>query len=158
MKKFFSLILVLCFTMSITTVAFAKESCEPTEREIFATDENTKVLYEDSEKALVEYTIQPREDNYGNVWLDSATSSSFPVYTTYSGTLGFTFKIEANDNDSFAYISVEKPGDAGYFWNNVYVDSEVQKVAYNANSGTYTIHYMAYTSAGMRLMCWIYKR
>lgn len=165
MKKIIALLLTLCLSLGTTVTIFATDGAtegeiQKTEKQIFVTDENAKVVYEDSEKALVEYSVQPRENNYGNVWLNASNASSFPVYTTYSGTLGFTFKIEANDNSSWAYVSVQKP-DKNYFWNNVYVGGnagEVLKTAYGASSGTYNIHYAAYTSAGMRLMCWIYKR
>lgn len=98
---------------------------------------------------------------YGSTWVSSSNSGSFTVSTNNSGTIGITLKVESSSNDSWAYLSVQKPN-GSYFKNNVYVDpttgngdGAVYKM-YFASSGTYTIHYIAYTSVGMRLMCWLY--
>lgn len=159
MRKILTLLLAMCFCMGITSNVFAAETVEgKSERQIFATDDNTKVVYEDAEKALVEYTVEPRSNNYGSTWVSSSKSSSFTVYTTYSGSLGFTLKTETSDASSWAYLSVKRPNNS-YYWNNIYVgaNAQVVKTVNNASSGTYTINYSAYTSSGMRIMCWIYK-
>lgn len=159
MKKIISLLLVLCLSLGISTTAFAAETGKDEEHQIAVVDENAKVVYEDSEKAVIEYTVQPRESNYGNVWLNGGSGGNFTVYTTYSGTLYFTFKVEANDNNSWAFLSVTNPAGRTY-WNNLYVDTTKENVVntYGCPSGTYTIGYNAYTTSGMRLMCWIWKK
>lgn len=162
MKKFIALFLALCFCFSATTTAFAAEAdaVQSDSQLICATaDENVEVVYADNEKALIAYTVQPRENNYGYAWLNSSASSSFTVYTNYSGRLGFTFKVECSDSSAFAYLSVQKPG-GGYYWNSLTVgvtNGEVKKSVTGASSGTYTIHYNAYAPAGTRIMCWIYQ-
>lgn len=160
MKKFISIVLALCFALGATLTASAASQYSDVEKPI-SVSENAKIIYENDDYALVQ--VEPlttqRSSGYGYSWINSVEVGSFTVYTPYEGTLGFTFKIEAEDDSSDAYVSVEKPN-GNYYWNNVYVPNsrEVLKKAYYASSGTYTIHYNAYTSAGMRLMCWIYKK
>lgn len=159
MKRFFGLLLVMCLVLGATTTAFAAETSADAEHQISVTSGNATVVYEDDEKALVEYTVEPRGNNYGSAWQNGAGSGSFTVDTTYSGTLGFTFEVESSSSDSWVYLSVVKPNGNEY-WNNVYVDTSEQvfKTAYFASSGTYTVNYTGFTSSGMRIMCWIYKR
>jgi len=105
--------------------------------------------------------ISPLATSYAYVWLDASANGSFPIYTSNSGTIGITLKVESSSNSSWAYCSVYKPNGSA-FWNNVYVDPTTnngngyQGTMLFASSGTYTIVYAAYTTVGMRLMCWLY--
>lgn len=159
MKKFLGFLLVMCLMIGATTPAFAAELPNDAEHQISVTGGNATVVYEDDEKALVEYTVEPRGNGYGSAWQDGAGGGSFTVTTSNSGTLGFTFEVESSSSDSWVYISVLKPNGNEY-WNNVYVDTSEQvfKTAYFASSGTYTINYTGYTPSAMRIMCWIYKK
>lgn len=146
LKSFLAMTLALI--PGITSInAFAEETI------VYKDDDVTVVRVND----LSTYA----NDEYGSVWLNSSASGSFSVNTSHSGTVGITLKVQSTSNDSWAYISVQKP-DGNYFKNNIYVDpttgngdGAVYKM-YFASSGTYTIHYAAYTSVGMRIMCWLY--
>lgn len=151
MKKLIYIFLVLClFSVTVTSSVFAEE------QGISVVNGNAKVVYEDDEKALIEY--MPLDEGYGNNW-STTGSGSFTVYTPYSGTLGFTFKVESSSSSSWAAINVTKPGQSSPYWNYLVVNAgqEQKKVAYGAPSGTYTITFTGYTPNGMRVMCWIYK-
>lgn len=102
-----------------------------------------------------------RGTDYGNAWISSTSSGSFTVTTTKSGTIYMTLKVESSSSSSFAEVSVQKPDNTWYDGTiHVSPSSEsgagVQLKMYCAKSGTYRITYNAYTTAGMRLMCWIY--
>ncbi len=140
MKRILALCLALWISFGISTTCFAVAM-----QETEVKDSMPKVA---------------RENNYGNVWLTKASSSYFTVYTNYSGTLRFTFKVEDADGASFAYITPADPNDNYLVSESRYIDrnsGEVKMTFYGCPSGSYKIHYMAYPSSGMRIMCWIYQ-
>lgn len=99
--------------------------------------------------------------DYESVWLDNSAQGSFDIYNHNSGTVGVTLKVESSSNTSTANIKVKKP-DGSYFLNGVAIypytnggNGGVYTI-YFAQTGTYTIEYNAYTTVGMRIMCWMY--
>lgn len=141
MKKFFSFLMAITLCLSIAVPAFAADSS--------SAQSDTISL------------ASTRSTDYGNAWISSASAGSFTVTTSKSGTLYMTLKVESSSNSSWAYVSVKKPN-GSYYANNIYVDPTSEggegvhlKMTF-ASAGTYTIVYNAYTSVGMRLMCWIY--
>lgn len=141
MKKIIALLTVFALCLCTSIPAFAAES---------------SVSEVDSISV-----VSPRATDYGNVWIDSVESGSFTVTTNRSGTIYMTLKVESSSSASFAEVSVWKPDGSSYD-GIVHVDPSsengegVHLKMYCAKSGTYTIGYNAYTTAGMRLMCWIY--
>lgn len=169
-RKFLVVFIALCLLLSTSvTCAFAAETTDSSSSVSVAIQPNETIVYQDEDVTVVRVNelddstsvASTNDMNYGSVWLDKSSSGSFPVNCDLSGTIGITLKAESSSNDSWAYLSVEKPN-GSYFKNNVYVDpttgdgeGAIFKM-YFASSGEYTIHYMAYTSVGMRLMCWLY--
>ena len=141
LKKITSLLVAICVCFSTPITSFAAEP------------EQTEVP-----SITVKGT---RSVDYGYDWIDGSDSGSFTVNTSNSGTIGITLKIESNDSSAFAYCSIKKPN-GSYYAQNIYVDQNsgggdgVVMTAYFQQSGTYTIEYMAYSSTGTRIMCWIY--
>lgn len=141
MKKIISVLMALLLCVSMAAPAFAADVSpqQPVSTSIAST----------------------RSTDYGDAWIGSSGSGSFTVTTSKGGTLRMTLKVESASNSSFAYVSVKKPNGT-YYKNDIYVDptSEsgegVHLMMILASAGTYTISYNAVTTAGMRLMCWIY--
>lgn len=168
MKKFKSLV-ALCLAMvmafSFSVSAFAATPEEAVDNS-FVISEDATVVYQDDEMTIVETpvttsSVTPRSTDYNSVWLDSSSTGSFRVYTSNTGTVGITLKVESSSNNSSAVLSVQKPN-GSYFKNDVFLTpgqsgGEVQYTILFASSGSYTIHYSAYTEVGMRIMCWMYK-
>lgn len=168
MRKFRSLV-ALCLAMvmafSFSATAFAATS-EEVSTDGFVLAENETIVYQDDEMTIVEtpvdtLDVSPRTTDYNSVWLDSSSTGSFRVYTSNTGTVGITLKVESSSDSSCAYISVQKPN-GSYFKNKVLLTpatngGEAQYTIYFASSGSYTIEYSAYTTVGMRIMCWMYK-
>lgn len=141
MKKIISALMAFVFCLSLALPAFAADS---------STVESDTIS-----------VASTRGTDYGNAWISSSSAGSFTVTTSKSGTLYMTLKAESSSNSSWAYVSVKKPN-GSYYANNIYVDPTSEggegvhlKMTF-ASAGTYTIVYNAYTTAGMRLMCWIY--
>lgn len=172
-SKFLAIIMALsvCFGTSVTSV-FAAEATSDANNQQVVLQEGETIVYQDEDVTLVQcaddeedveenVVSSTRSTDYGSVWLNSSDSNSFSVYTSNSGTIGITLKAESSSNSSWAYLAIQKPN-GSYFKNNVYVDPTTgggegaRYKMYSASSGTYTIHYDAYTSVGMRLMCWLY--
>ncbi len=164
-RKIFTLLLAICLTFStVSATAFAAE----TNSNSIVLPDNETIVYQDDDVTVVKVdeSVQTEQASakattYESVWLDSSDSGSFSVNTPNSGTIGITLKVESQSNDSWAYISVQKPN-GDYFKNNVYIDPTTNNgeggvyKMYFASSGDYTIHYIGYTSVGMRIMCWLY--
>ncbi len=102
-----------------------------------------------------------RTVDYESVWLNSSASGSFPIYNHNGGTVGITLKVESASDASVANINVKKP-DGSYYLNGVAVNPNTNNgngavfQLLFAQTGTYTIEYTAYTTVGMRIMCWMY--
>lgn len=128
--------------------------CICTSIPVFAAESSTAEI----EPIIVSST---RGTDYGNAWISSSSAGSFTVTTSKSGTIYMTLKVESSSSDSFAEVSVWKPNGSAYD-GIIHVDPSsengggVHLQMYCAQSGTYTIGYNASTTAGMRLMCWIY--
>lgn len=165
-KSFVALCLAMVMAFSFSTVAFAATPDEHVTEPVVA-DESAVVVYQDDEMTVVRTPagadddgISPLSTDYNSRWLDSSGTGSFSVYTSNTGTVGITLKVESSSSDSVAYISVKKP-DGSYFKNKVFlqanVDPEAKYTIFFAKSGSYTIEYTAWTEVGMRIMCWMYK-
>lgn len=141
MKKIIALLTVFALCLCISIPAFAAES---------STAEVEPIIVSSA-----------RGTDYGNAWISSSGAGSFTVTTSKSGTIYMTLKVESSSNSSFAEVSVQKP-DNTWYDGIIHVDPSSESGAgvhlkmYCAKSGTYRIAYNAYTTAGMRLMCWIY--
>lgn len=103
------------------------------------------------------------ETSYESVWLNGSAGGSFPIYTSNTGTFGITIKVESSSDDSWTYCTVVAPnGNPCSGCNGLYIDRNTNGGdgwyghVYNASGGTYQINYQAYTTVGMRIMCWIY--
>ena len=103
------------------------------------------------------------EMSYESVWLNGPSGGSFPIHTNNTGTFGITIKVESSSSDSWTYCTVIDPsGNPCKGCNGLYIDRDTNGGdgwyghVYNASSGTYQISYQAYTTVGMRIMCWIY--
>lgn len=168
-KRFFTMLLALCMTFGITTTtAFAAEEDASKSSTSIAIPVNESIIYQDEDVVITcvneteqKSLMSAKATTYESVWLNSSDSGSFVVNTQNSGTIGVTLKVESSSNSSFAYLSIQKPN-GSYFKENVYVspttnngNGGVYKM-YFASSGNYTIHYVAYTDVGMRIMCWLY--
>lgn len=163
MKKFTALLSALLLCILLATPAFASETSN---HSFTASDTNGKIVYQDEDVIIVQVnssdTASARNTTtYESTWLNSSGSGSFPIYTANSGTIGVTFKVESSSDDSWASISLQKPN--GSYYDGIFtVDRNsnngdgIYFHMYFAKSGTYTVHYSAYTSVGMRIMCWMY--
>lgn len=156
----------LCFmSFNISTLAAESSTCHDNA----ALLKGESIVYQNEDFTIVRSavdnteneSINARSTDYGYAWINSSASGSFTVTTSKSGTIGITLKVESSSNDSWAYMSIQKP-DGSYFKNNIAIDPTtgggeggIYKI-YFASSGTYTIHYIAHTTVGMRLMCWLY--
>ena len=113
----------------------------------------------DSKKPVAPNGVKTTD--YESVWLDYSASGSFDIYNHNSGTVGVTLKVESASTSSTANIKVKKP-DGSYFLNSVQINPTTNGgqgglyTIYFAQTGTYTIEYTAYTTVGMRIMCWMY--
>ena len=171
MKKVRSIValcLVMAMAFSFSATAFAAAPDEAV-TDTVVVGENETIVYQDDEMTIVETPIDtdasalgvsPLSTDYNSVWLDSSSNGSFKVYTSNTGTIGITLKVESPAAGSSAIISVKKPN-GSYFKNNVFLTpdedgGEKQYKIYFAQSGSYTYEYSAYTTVGMRIMCWMY--
>lgn len=161
MKKFIALLSALFLCICLSTPAFATE----VNTSVAVLNDSEKIVYQDEYITITQGNssdvASTRAMAYESTWLNSSTAGSFPIYTANSGTIGVTFKVESSSDDSWASISLQKP-DGSYYDGIFYVDRNsnngdgIYFHIYFAKSGTYTVHYSAYTSVGMRIMCWMY--
>lgn len=162
LKRFivFFLALITCLTM--VSVANAQETSK-----VIYENENFVVMLgnpNDPDAALSSTALAlANQTSYESVWLNDSAQGSFPIYTDNTGTFGITVKVESSSSDSWAYCTVADPDNnpcKGF--NGFYVDPNTNNGdgwyghVYNATGGTYKISYQAYTTVGMRIMCWIY--
>lgn len=164
-RSFVALCLVMAMAFSFSATAFAAAPDEAV-TDTVVVGENETIVYQDDEMTIVEtpvdanaFGVSPLATSYNSKWLDTSANGSFSVYTSNTGTIGITLKVESSSSDSWAYISVKKPN-GSYFKNKVFlqaiVDPEAQYKIYFASSGSYTIEYTGWTEVGMRIMCWMY--
>ena len=163
-KGILCLALAIMLCLSFSSFAYATES-GPKFGDIVYEDEYIVVLFGNPDSPdtpiSAEAVAMTRGSDYASIWVSSSSSGNFSINNTHSGTVGITLKVESTSNSSWAYLSVQKP-DGSYFKNNIYVDPTTgggagwQGTMLFASTGTYKIHYTAYTSVGMRIMCWMY--
>lgn len=166
-KSFVALCLAMVMAFSFSAVAFAATPDGHVTEPVVA-DDAAVVVYQDDEMTVVRTPagadddgISPLSTDYNSKWIDSSGTGSFSVYTSNTGTVGITLKVESSSNSSCAYLSIKKP-DGSYYKNSVYLEpgldgGEAKYTIFFAKSGSYTIEYTAYTKVGMRIMCWMYK-
>lgn len=162
MKKVIALLTVLILCMCLSMPAFATEA----RNDELVLSENEKIAYQDDDVIIIQSNgtgdvSLANTMTYESVWLNSSSAGSFPIYTSNSGTIGVTFKVESSSNDSWASISLEKPD--GKYYDGIFTVDPTSNNGdgiyfhmYFAKSGTYRVHYSGYTSVGMRIMCWMY--
>lgn len=165
-RSFVALCLVMAMAFSFSATAFAAAPDEAV-TETVVVGENETIVYQDDDMTIVETPVDanalgvsPLATSYNSKWLDTSGSGSFSVYTSNTGTIGITLKVESSSNSSCALISVKKPN-GSYYKNDIYLEpgtngGEGQYKIYFASSGSYTIEYVAWTEVGMRIMCWMY--
>lgn len=164
-RSFVALCLAMVMAFSFSSVAFAAEPETNGFADVVLAEGET-VAYQDDEVMIVETSaaesgISPYSTDYNSVWVASSSSGNFSVYTSNSGTVGVILSVSSSDSSSSAYISIKKPN-GSFFKNDVYLTpaqngGEATYKMYFASSGTYTVYYTAYTTAGMRIMCTLYK-
>ena len=99
--------------------------------------------------------------DYESVWLDKSSVGKFTIYNTHSGKVGITIGVEAASDASWAQVYITTPKGNVIFMNQSMPirdsDGEILAQMPSASTGTYTVHYTASTSEGMRIMCWMYN-
>lgn len=167
-RSFVALCLVMAMAFSFSATAFAAAPDEAV-TETVVVGENETIVYQDDEMTIVEtpvgtdvnaFGVSPLATSYNSRWLDTSANGSFTVYTSNTGTIGITLKVESPSDSSTALISIKKPN-GSYYKNNIFLTpgengGEGQYKIYFAQSGSYTYEYSAWTNAGMRIMCWMY--
>ena len=149
MKKFLTFLIALVFCLSSTTFAMAADSTSEFATSTVSEDDLTTV-YETRSNL-----------NYGSIWLNAGESGgfSFNVTTSYSGNIGFTFKVESSDPSAFATISMKDPNGKELVQAvglTVKANGEAFGTIVGGVPGTYTVTGIAYAPAGTRIMCWLY--
>lgn len=158
LRSFVALSLAMVMAFSFSAVAFA---AEPDTDVVLAEDE--AIVYQDEDVIIVESatgeasTASTRSNCYNGQWVGSSSTGSFGVYSDNSGTVGITVSTETSQSDAWAYITVVKPNGTPFKNDIAFIGSQSkQYTMYFASTGTYTIKYNVYTTAGMRINCWIY--
>lgn len=165
-KQLMAMFMAICMSLSLVcTSAFATEvHAEPNPHNnssiVYQDDSIAIVQVTDAELANTDTTIPYNANSYESTWLEHSASGSFPIYTSSSGTIGITLKVESSSDSSVASIIVQKPdGTNATRWITVNRNTNNGNgyffYIYGASSGTYTIKYNASTSVGMRIMCWM---
>lgn len=177
MKKtrcFIAMIMLFCMCVCMSTTAFAATGYGnielsmmntqfgfevPSDAEILYEDEQVCFYQSESKSIQDELEISPRvDDNYGYAWVASSDVGSFHVNCTLTGTVQGTFKVESSSNQSTAQMTISGPC--------TQVPSTITVAPWNGDvyftlkgctAGRYTVSYIASTTVGMRLMCWLYK-
>lgn len=159
-KKLMAMFLAVCMTLSLVcTSVFAAEV--PTEE----LPDGATIVYQDDEITVIESDvpfggeggIAPlNELTYESTWINGSTGGRFPIYTPNTNTW-VTLAIESSSNDSCAYIQILN-SNMNLVYGDVYVDNAHNNKYFqiSGNPGTYYVNYMAYTSVGMRIMCWMH--
>ena len=102
---------------------------------------------------------------YGNVWLNAgsyyaSSTEYFTVSNTHTGTVNLTFKVESSANPTFTLRVVNPNGLTvltAVVVNKGTNSGEGFKTSIKSGlSGTYKIYYTGTTTAGARIMCWMY--
>lgn len=168
-KRFISL-LVTSFSLIVSSiipsnVAYAAE-IEPT---TIYEDENVVVLLGnpiDPDAELSETAVSlasARSLSYESNWENGSTSGNLYINTNNTGNFGVTVKIESSDSNAFAYCSLYTPsGSVCKGLSSFYVDQNTNNgegflgTIVNGTSGRYKLSYMLSSSAGTRVMIWMY--
>lgn len=177
MKKtrcFIAMIMLFCMCVCMTTTAFAATGADNTELGVmntkfgFEVPDDAVILYEDEQVCFYqseskttqdELSVNPRvDDNYGYAWVNSSSISYFHVNCTLTGTVQGTFKVESSSSQSSAQMTISGP--AAQVPSSITVapwSGDVYFTLKGCTAGRYTVSYIATTTVGMRLMCWLYK-
>ena len=168
-KRFISLLLT-CFSITASTiipsnVAFAAEAQPATIYE----DENVVVLLgnpDDPNAELSETAAalsSARALSYESNWENGSASGNLYINTSNSGSFGVTVKIQSSDSNAFAYCSLYNPnGSVCKGLSSFYVNQNTNSgdgflgTIVNGPSGRYKLSYMLSSSAGTRVMIWLY--
>lgn len=154
MKRFLAIIMSLIMCFATSSVAYAADLSEPS-------NDNVEIVVVDATNPDNPIVIPPdRSADYGYAWIDNPQNSSFTVYSTKTGSLNATFKIETV-SDGFTTIQFSRPNGTTIVgpYDPIYLDgnNDEDYVSFTSYStGNYTVVYHAWCDAGMRIMCWIY--
>jgi|GEM_PF-5481231 len=106
------------------------------------------------------YSVPVRaENNYNNQWFNAGTNrmGSFRVYSTHSGNIGITLKIETSSPNTNVRVWITNSNGITVldtrtltYW------SPEWKTTIRGNAGYYTVNYIVSAPSGTRLMCWTY--
>lgn len=164
-KRILSIALALCCCLISTISVSAAETATAT----FDLPDDAIILYQDDDAVMYQSkseselnsnssTATPRTPvDYASVWLDRSEWGSFTIYNSRSGKTGVTWKVESPSSKSHAQIYMTTPQGLLYLdTRDVYeADGDVY-FRVNGVKGNYTVHYIATTTVGMRIMCWMY--
>lgn len=132
----------------------------PTDAVILYEDEAI-CLYQSASQSAMESGIVPYvDDNYGYAWVnnDYDGRNVFKVNCTLSGTVKGTFKVESSSEASVAQMTISGPMAQLAVTKRLHPsDGDVYFTLNGCQKGTYEVSYIANTTVGMRLMCWLYK-
>lgn len=165
-KRILSIAMALCLCI-IGTIPVSAVAETETEAATFDLPNDAVILYQDDDTVL--YQSKSESDNaivesiartpvdYESVWLNKSEVGSFQIHNSRNGKVGITWKVESSSNDSHAQIYMTNsyglvilttydvhPSDGDVYFKTT------------GNIGYYTVHYIAETTVGMRIMCWMY--
>ena len=125
--------------------------------------EDAIILYQDENAILYQTKMNISSArtavDYESKWVNSTVyGDSFTIYNHRSGNAGVTWGVESSSASSYAQIWMTNP--LGLVVLNTRTvrpsDGEVVFRLTNSSNGRYTVHFNAYTTVGIRVMCWMY--
>lgn len=172
-RGFIAVIMSLCMCLCMPAGAFAASNTEcvetvtitseygfelPADAIIVYEDEGI-CMYQSLSKSAEESEIVPYvDDNYGYAWVSSDDTGTFNVNCTLTGTVKGTFKVESSKEASVAKMTISGPMAQLAVTKRLHPShGDVYFTLNGCQKGTYEVSYIANTTVGMRLMCWLYK-
>lgn len=164
-KRILSIALAVCCCIIGTTSVSAAEPKTTT----FDLPDDAVILYQDEDAVLYQSKSESEFDStnvansartavdYESVWVNNSEWGSFTIYNSRSGKTGVTWKVESPSSKSHAQIYMTTPQGLLFLdTRDVYEANGDVYFRTTGVKGTYTIHYIATTTVGMRIMCWMY--
>ena len=167
MKKFCSLLLVVCLSLFIPVQSYAMENNNEYDYMNYDFPEDAIVLYQGQDGVVYQSKIEDKLDNnrsmqYNYAWIPAGQhpTGTFGMTNPHqNGTTEGTFKIESDYSNAKAQMTMY--GGAGFHIVTKYVkasDGDV-RFSFNSSASGLTIRYFVQNysnSYGMRLMCWLW--
>lgn len=168
-RWFIATIMTLCICLCTSVGVFAASNPDNVENNSeygFELPSDAVIIYEDEgicmyqslSKSNEESNIVPYvDDNYGYAWINNDKIDSFYINCTLSGTVNGTFKVESSSESSVAQMTISGPMSQLAVTRRLHPSSdEVFFTLNGCQKGTYEVSYIANTTVGMRLLCWLY--